>query len=316
MTDQNASPAGPIAVCTLADGDYLIGAGALANSLFASGFRGVLWIGYRGELPGWTHGAIRREAWSEKPVANGFAVRFVPIPAGDTLAIAKPDFALRVLDELAPDSVGVVFFDADVVVLGDWSFYVDWLEVGVGLCTETQPFKHANHPYRRHWRMMIEAVGRTARDLDWYFNSGFLSVPRRHRDMLVAWSQLMGEYRRRVGQPILGIRHGDRLSPLWATDQEMLNAAAMATDLPLSILGPEGMNFVPLSLYMSHAITAKPWRAAYLRNALRGIRPGPADHHFWRFTQAPITVLPHAATRRQLLWLRIAAAIGRFYGRA
>lgn len=316
MTAQNPSPAGPIAVCTLADGDYLIGAGALANSLHASGFRGVLWIGYRGELPDWAKATIRSEAYSELSVADGFIVRFVPVAGDDTLAIAKPDFALRVLDELAPDSVGVVFFDADVVVLGDWSFYLDWLEAGVGLCTEAQPFKHASHPHRRHWRAMIEAVGRTARDLDWYFNSGFLSVPRRHRDMLVAWSQLMGEYRRRVGQPIPGIRHGDRLGPLWATDQEMLNAAAMATDAPLSILGPEGMNFLPPSLYMSHAVTAKPWRASYLRNAMRGIRPGPADRHFWRFTQAPIAVLPHAATRRQLLALQLAAAIGRFYGRA
>jgi len=316
MTDHTSTSSGAISVCTLADGDYLIGAGALANSLFASGFRGVLWIGYRGALPGWAEAATMREAYSELSVADGFIVRFVPVADRDTLAIAKPDFALRVLDELAPESSGVMFFDADIVVLGGWSFFIDWLEEGVGLCTENQPFKHANHPHRRYWRGMIEAVGRTSRDLDFYFNSGFLSVPRRHRDILVAWSQLLGEYRGRVGQAIPGIRHGDRMGPLWATDQEMLNAAAMATDLPLSILGPEGMNFVPLALYMSHAIGDKPWRAAYLRNAILGNRPGPADRHFWAFIDAPIAVLQPSTVWRRRLFLKIASAVSRFYRRS
>ena len=315
MTDHTSSPTGAIAVCTLADGDYLIGAGALANSLHASGFRGVLWIGYRGTLPGWAEAATSHETYSELPVADGFTVRFVPCRRSRYAGHRQAGLLLRVLDELAPDSAAVMFFDADVVVLGEWSFYESWIETGVGVCTESQPFKHANHPHRRYWRGMIEAVGRKARDLDWYFNSGFLSVPRRHRDMLLAWSQLMGEYRKRVNQPIPGIRHGNRLSPLWATDQEMLNAAAMASEVPLSILGPEGMNFMPLSLYMSHAITAKPWRASYLRNAARGIAPGAADRHFWRLMQAPIAVLPPSLVRRRLLFLRIAAAIGRFYGR-
>ncbi len=315
MTDPTSSANSSIAACTLADGDYLVGAGALANSLYASGFRGVLWVGYRGSLPAWAANATSGDVYAELPVADGFAVRFVAMPGTDTLAIAKPDFALRVLDQLAPHSAGVMFFDADIVALGSWSFYRSWMAAGVGLCTELQPFKHANHPHRLYWRGMIEAVGRRARDLDWYFNSGFVSVPRQHRDLLVAWSQLMQEYRKRVNQPIPGIRHGERLSPLWATDQEMLNAAAMACDAPLSIIGPEGMNFVPLSLYMSHAIAAKPWRSAYLRNAARGITPGQADQHFWRFIDAPIAVLPPALVRWRRLSLKIAKGISRVYGR-
>ncbi len=305
-----------VAVCTLADGDYLIGAGALANSLYASGYRGALWIGYRGALPNWATSATDHGTYREFAAADGLIVRFVPVADGDTLAIAKPDFALRVLDELAPQSDGVMFFDADVVVLGAWSFYVDWLAAGVGLCTEAQPFKHANHPHRRYWRDMIAAVGRSARDLDLYFNSGFIAVPRQHRDVLLAWSQLMAEYRRRVGQAIPGIRHGDKLGPLWATDQEMLNAAVMATTVPLSILGPEGMDFFALSLYMSHAIGEKPWRAHYLRNAIRGNRPSVADRHFWRFMEQPIAVLPRSIVAMRRIFLKAALAIGRFYRRS
>jgi hypothetical protein len=209
-----------------------------------------------------------------------------------------------------------VFFDADVVVLGAWQFFIDWLNAGVSLCTEIQPFKHSNHPHRQYWRGMIAAIGRTSRDLDWYFNSGFIGVSRQNRDILACWSELVAEYRRRVGQVIPGIRQGERLSPLWATDQEMLNAAAMASNAPLSIIGPEGMDFVSLSLYMSHAIGEKPWRARYLSNAVGGRRPGPADRHFWRFVGAPIVVLQDRVIRRRQLALRIAAAVGRFYGRS
>ncbi len=314
MSEQPAPQSGPIAVCTLADGDYFAGAGALANSLHAGGFRGVVWIGYRGALPGWAGAAAAQEKWHELPVAPGLALRFVIVAGQDTLALAKPDFALRVLDELAPDSSGVTFFDADIVALAPWSYFVAWMGAGVGCCTEVLPFKHANHPHRVYWRDMIRAVGRQARDLDLYFNSGFLSVPRQHRDMLLAWSQLIGEYRRRVAQPVPGIRHGERLGPLWATDQEMLNAAAMASTVPLSVLGPEGMNFAPLDLYMSHAVSGKPWRARYLRAALAGKRPTPADRHFWRYAGGPIAVASPATIRRQRLCLRLAAALGRFYG--
>lgn len=315
MSNPDSTEPTAIAVCTLADGDYFLGVGALANSLYRSGFRGTLWVGYRGPLPAWASQTVQREQRHDLTVADGFAISFVQVPDGDTLALAKPDFILRVLDELAPAARGAMFFDADIVVLGGWPYFQDWMEMGVGLCTENLPFKHTNHPHRRYWREMIAAIGRPARDQNLYFNSGFLSVPREHRDFTSAWSQLIAEYRRRVGQSVPGIRFGDKMGPLWATDQEMLNAAAMATQAPLSILGPEGMDFAPLGLYMSHAIGRKPWHASYFLEALLANRPASADRHFWNFMDRPIAVVSSFDLARRRVALKIASGIGRFYSR-
>src|SRR5580658_22604 len=47
-------------ICTLYEGDYHFGLAALINSIVRGGFRGLFWVGYRGELPPWTAQLQRR----------------------------------------------------------------------------------------------------------------------------------------------------------------------------------------------------------------------------------------------------------------
>src|SRR5215831_7730986 len=84
-------------VFALFDGDYHLGLGALVNSLFGSGFRGLVYVGYRGALPRWAGAAQEGAAFHQYDVGQGCAIRFVRVEFAGHLTNYKPTFMLSML---------------------------------------------------------------------------------------------------------------------------------------------------------------------------------------------------------------------------
>jgi hypothetical protein len=161
-----------------------------------------------------------------------------------------------------------------------------------------------------------------ARDNDWgepknllnqYFNSGFVGLEIGNRILLEKWLAAVHLARANGVKPDQ-FQKGSRAQTFFTVDQDAMNIAAMYSDLPLSPMGPEGMNFFHGGYTMFHSITSpKPWRKNFLRAWLRGAPPTKAELHFLQCLDGPI--YPYSA--RELKTKRRSAAIasrlGRFY---
>ena len=101
------------AVCTLFEGHYHLGAGALVNSLHASGFTGRIVCGHRGSLPAWGEAAQR--------IRGDFEVRFVRLETQSHLTYHKPEFMLRCWSEYCPGASQLHYLDPDIVVKAPWA---------------------------------------------------------------------------------------------------------------------------------------------------------------------------------------------------
>jgi hypothetical protein len=302
--------------CTLYSGHYHFGVGALANSLYRSGFRGRVCVGYEPPLPPWA--ALARQV-GEKAVLevdSGFAIEFIRWPSRRNLSLEKARFLLHVLDEAASDALGVLHFDADVVVKASWSFFESWLEQGVALCLDAcYPLVPTLHPWRREWRELAAAEGNVFRNLEYYVNSGFVGVPRQHREFARCWAALIDRYVSQTSRMPNQVKFNPR-ERAFTGDQDMLNAAMMATDVPLSIIGQDAMDFTPGGYLMSHALDEpKPWQRNFLLSALSGRPPVVAEKAYWQYADFPIRLFTPLRMALTKAGLRTASAMGRFYAR-
>jgi hypothetical protein len=86
-----------------------------------------------------------------------------------------------------------------------------------------------------------------------------------------------------------------------ATDQDLLNIVAMTTDVPLTTLGPDGMDFVPGGYVMSHAVNSpKPWGRSYLKVALTGATARPSRQNVLgehRTPHPPVSLLARSVSQ-------------------
>jgi hypothetical protein len=306
------------AICTLFEGDYHLGLGTLANSLFAHGYRGTIYAGYRGELPPWAASAKTSDGFAEFSPAEGLVLRFIPLATKIHLTNFKPDFMLSLWEKHCPQAQSLFYFDPDITVICRWSFYVEWVQAGVALCADINPSMPENHPVRHAWKQFYLPHGITfRREPNLYFNGGFLGLKREQIEFLHCWRRLQELMAPEIGG-LQNVNIRDRTYLFCKTDQDALNVAAMASESPISPMGQDGMDLQNGGggYVMSHAVGGvKPWRKKMLANIIAsGSSPSRADKNFYTFAQHPVRVFSTADFLLRKLDLKLAAAIGRYIG--
>lgn len=311
-----ASPPRDDAVFALFDGDYHYGLGALVNSLYRVGFRGIVYAAYRGGLPPWASVGAPVDGCRQADIAEGCAIRFIEVDYRDHLTFYKPEFMLSMFERHCPDATRLYYFDVDIVVKAPWRFFQDWVESGVAVCQDVnEPDMPANHPLRRAWQEIAARSGFAGRCFDGYYNGGFVALRAGERGFLETWRTLHRDIERSGVE--LGLANSrPRPDPFAMRDQDILNIALMASKVPISPMDTSAMDLSPGGYVMSHALArAKPWRRRYVRDALLGYPPDSAGKLYWQNVRHPIALMPIGRVRRACFRLAVASALGRFYRR-
>lgn len=294
------------AICTLYEGDYHYGLGALANSLHASGFQGTIWVGTRGNRPPWVSGDSRK-------LPNGLELKFLDIQTPYHFSHYKPWFMQEIFDQSGAEKVA--YIDPDIVTKAAWSFFEDWTNRGVAVVGDFFEQVSEDHLYRYHWREhAVNSGAQTQRKLDRYFNGGFLSVRKSEVELLDIWAKLI-EGLPKLGLPIDKLLPASALHPFQFTDQDMLNASLECGDWPLATLPPSGMDLRDqVGGVMCHMTPgAKPWRTGYFRGPKKWRPRTHAARMYWQYTDSPISL--YSKKERALVRLdhKLEKVFGRFY---
>ena len=287
----------------LTERSYFHGAAALINSLIRNGFTGDILVGYRGALPVWAADVARFE-----PAVR---IRFVTIDGEWSLSNMKAHFMRRIATELIPDLTSLWYFDVDIVIKTGWQHFERWAEAGLVMVLDmAETYMPAHHVFRREWRAFAARAGYTCRDVAGYVNSGCVGIGSAQLAMVDIWCRLLEQlHAEGADMRQLVVRGG---KPEFAKmDQDVLNAALMASDLPYSVLGTEAMDSFPSAEIMSHAMVfQKPWSRNYVLDAIKGFQPDPAHIAFWRYADGPIASFTPSEWRCKKAQLRIARLIG------
>lgn len=308
-------------ICTLFEKHFHHGIAGLTNSLYKNGFRGQVYVGYRGALPEWCSKAILNpelewEGATTLHVYDDLKVHFLPVNTTFHLTNYKPDFMIRLFNGPAKNTTSLSYFDPDIVIKCKWEFFEKWMTHGVALvheiiATDMPP----THPIRRMWAEVISKAGFSiTKQLYSYINGGYCGVHKDYQEYLLVWKKIMD----------VGIEHfnlapdkfmpTDRTDPFFATDQDAMNIAAMCCQSPISELGPEGMDFIHGGWTMSHAVgSPKPWKKKFILAALRGHSPTLPESAYWKCVDGPIQSFAPSVIKRKRLSLKIASMIGRIY---
>jgi hypothetical protein len=318
-------------VCTLFEKNYHYGVAALTNSLYRKGFRGSIYVGYRGALPAWCSNSKENTAfqWPDSTVfnvADDCQIYFLPLTTDYHLTNYKPDFMLSLLNGPASDAEAIYYFDPDIVLTAVWSNFKTWTDCGIALCEDINSPVYRNHPRRVAWRNYFgqKNVVLTFKE-PVYANGGFIGLDKKYFDFLEVWrtlQELMAPSIGGLNQSVLKSQgqpeaFKGRFAPFVKTDQDVLNATVEAWDGPVSYVGKSAMGFDSGVTIVPHAVGGlKPWNVNYFKRILIGRSPRYVDKLYWQFANRPIKLYPAP----YILWKRFIiifiSFIGRFYSRA
>ncbi|CAM4121619.1 hypothetical protein SAMN06265348_103250 [Pedobacter westerhofensis] len=310
-----------LVVCTIFEKHYHYGLAALVDSLHKYGFSGEIYAGYRGALPEWSSAATENTSleWkgaSTLKVTESINVHFLPLLTDFHLANYKPEFMLKLINGLAKNAGGIVYFDPDIVIKCQWDFFETWTSYGVSLVHEIiSNDMPATHPIRKGWEAVIKSSNREIkRNITSYINSGFCGVIKENVEFLETWADIIQVAIREYGFKSNEFAHSKRTDLFFAKDQDAFNIAAMCSESPISELGAEGMDFINGGFTMSHAVgVGKPWRKNFITSALKGIPPSSADKLFWSSVDGPLKPYSSSQIKTKKIALGVASLIGRFY---
>lgn len=284
------------AICTLFEGNYHLGLGALANSLHYHGFRSVIWAGYRGDLPPWSTQLVQHEKYLEYQYGEGCSIRFIKLETDSHLTNYKPDFILKLWEEYCPSVDALFYFDPDITITHRWSYYEEWITYGIALCEDISSPIPDSHPRRMAWRKYYGEYGLILKPVtDMYINGGFIGLKHENREFLYDWS----EAQKLMAKTIGGLSKANlrptsesifnKFFMFDKTDQDALNVAIMYSRAPISLMAKGAMGFSPGGDIMLHALGhIKPWLKDFTLSALKGKSPSWADRSYWQHTQNPI----------------------------
>lgn len=310
------------AICTLYEGHYHHGIAALSNSLYNNGFRGDIYVGYRGDLPSWVaaakdNPALNWENGKTLTIVSGIDLHFLPLKTDYHLANYKPDFILELWDKSAKNAEAMFYFDPDIVIKCQWNYFEKWIEHGVALVHEIiandMPI---THPLRRDWEKVIaKSQKNITRELNSYINSGFCGLLKKNIGFVQDWSEIIKVATVNFGFDVKQFELYDyRGYMFFAQDQDAFNIAAMCSKYPISEMGPEAMDFVQGGFTMSHATgNPKPWKKSFIISLIKGNPPTLAEKAYWNNVGFPIATFSHNTKKYKHLSIKIASFFGRFY---
>jgi len=303
-------------VCTLFEGEYHYGVGALVNSLYENGYRGIVYAGFRGALPPWASPVTAGPGYSEYQVAQSCSIRFVELTTNRHLTNHKPDFLLDLWQSQCSEAAALFYFDPDITIKCGWDYFEQWVQCGVALCEDVNSPWNPTHPLRLRWKRFLASHGGNMNSSHSLFvNGGFIGVAREHIGFLREWSRILGLLGPQTGE-LRKLYLGDRSLLFQIPDQDALNITLYSTAVPVSVIGKEGMDFIPGGYTMSHAAgVAKPWTKRMLLSALNGVPPSAADKGYLQHASHPLRLYSPVQLLAKTIDLRFGSTVGRFVRR-